>query len=623
MTTLPQTTTVRLPRPQSAGTMTVGAPTTVHAPPTSFQMTGSDVWRVIRSNMWLIIGLFVFSCVAGYGLNRYLAAKHARYTATGFVQIQPIVPFDPKEAIQPELNNQILTIEQKTHANLLTHESLIGRLFENPNKRIRETTWFKQFIGPKGPNIAAAKEDLLENLSVRPITESKLVAISMSYKVREDTRTIVEDVVNQHLEEQRKLNTDKQFDRSQRLRHMKTSYEIQLGDIATQQRRRAQALSLEGSTPGRLSAKDTELAELIRRQFEIQKEAQEAKATYEQIVSQAQQGIESPKVEELVNRDTDVAMFKHTLNNIDMQLAQLGNLGPDHRTVTSLRNQREAAEKKLTQAQESVRASANAAIIEEVTLQKNRTEAALNDIGERIKGVKGELGDLTYKMSEYLSERDKEAALRELVEDIDEQLANIAQMNNATEMSGVAWAQQPTTPDRPSFPHLPTTLTVCALAGLSLALGIAFIRELTDKSIRSPRDIARVGQLNLLGTIPHEGDDPQAAGVPLATVIFQAPHSMLAEQFRQVRSRLQHAASLDSTRTILVTSPGPGDGKSTVACNLAAGLALNGRRILLVDSTFRRPELHKIFGLPNDQGFAAVLQARADLAELLGHHRVG
>jgi capsular exopolysaccharide synthesis family protein len=146
-------------------------------------------------------------------------------------------------------------------------------------------------------------------------------------------------------------------------------------------------------------------------------------------------------------------------------------------------------------------------------------------------------------------------------------------------------------------------------AGLAIALGIAFTRELLDTSVRSPRDIARIGQLNLLGLIPHEDDDPQAAGAPLPTVIFQAPHSMLAEQYRQVRSRLQHAASLDSTRSLMVTSPSPGDGKTTVACNIAAGLALNGRRILLVDANFRRPELHKIFGLPNDQGFSAVLNS--------------
>jgi len=138
-----------------------------------------------------------------------------------------------------------------------------------------------------------------------------------------------------------------------------------------------------------------------------------------------------------------------------------------------------------------------------------------------------------------------------------------------------------------------------------------------DTTVRSPRDIARVGQMTLLGVIPDEADDPQSAGARLPLVIAEAPHSHLAEQFRQLRTRLQHAASLDTTRSILVTSPGPGDGKSTVATNLAAGLALNGRRILLVDANFRRPELHRIFGIANERGFSDVLNSLDNLPAAL------
>jgi receptor protein-tyrosine kinase len=143
--------------------------------------------------------------------------------------------------------------------------------------------------------------------------------------------------------------------------------------------------------------------------------------------------------------------------------------------------------------------------------------------------------------------------------------------------------------------------------GLALALGIAFLREMTDTSVRSPRDIARVGQLTVLGMIPHSDDDLQSQAARLPLVIYDAPHSMVAEQFRQVRTRLHHAASLDTTRSILITGCGPGDGKTTVAANIAAGLALNGRRILLVDANFRRPDLHNIFNLSNEVGFGDVL----------------
>ena len=155
-----------------------------------------------------------------------------------------------------------------------------------------------------------------------------------------------------------------------------------------------------------------------------------------------------------------------------------------------------------------------------------------------------------------------------------------------------------------------------------LALGIAFLREMTDSTVRSPRDILRVGQMTILGMIGDETQDPQAAGARLPLVIFDAPHSMTAEQLRQVRTRLQHAASLDTTRSLLVTSSGPGDGKTTLACNLAAGLALNGRRILLVDGNFRRPEIHKVFALLNEQGFSDVLNGAVTFDEVVQETQV-
>src|SRR2546423_1834521 len=182
-------------------------------------------------------------------------------------------------------------------------------------------------------------------------------------------------------------------------------------------------------------------------------------------------------------------------------------------------------------------------------------------------------------------------------------------------------------------------MTVCIMLGLALALGIASLRESLDDTVRTPRDVARVGQMNLLGIIADEGDDPQAADAKLP--IFDAPHSLTAEQFRQVRTRLSHATALDTTRSIMVTGPSPMDGKTTVAANLAAGLALNGRKILLVDSNFRQKnfaavERQSCGQVGGDGGLAIhrawagdhdatrgidcrrMRQPRAHLAELLG-----
>jgi capsular exopolysaccharide synthesis family protein len=250
------------------------------------------------------------------------------------------------------------------------------------------------------------------------------------------------------------------------------------------------------------------------------------------------------------------------------------------------------------------------------------TQADLKGITEQIDSIKASLAEDSTNMADYLTKKDEQAAYEQMLSDVRDKLDTLNAAMQQLDMNSVTWYAQPETPLTPSFPKLGYTMSMCILLGLGLSLGISFLREVLDTSVRSPRDIARVGQMTLLGMIPDEMDDPQVSGVPLPTVIYAAPTSMLAEQFRQVRTRLQHAASLDTTRSILVTSPSPGDGKSTVACNLAAGLALNGRRILLVDSNFRRPELHKIFGVQNEAGFGNVLSSIENFESAVRQTRV-
>jgi capsular exopolysaccharide synthesis family protein len=212
-------------------------------------------------------------------------------------------------------------------------------------------------------------------------------------------------------------------------------------------------------------------------------------------------------------------------------------------------------------------------------------------------------------LTELARLKEHEKHTEELLQKADQQRRNLSLQIQSNAWSTANFFMDPDLPDSPSFPKLPITMTLAIAFGLMLSLGIAFLREFTDTSVRSPRDIAKVGQLNLLGMIPHEADDPESQGSRLPLAIFEAPNSIIAEQFRQVRTRLQHSASLDTVRSLLVTGTSPGDGKTMVACNLAAGLALNGRRILLVDANFRRPQVHAVLNIPNETGFGDVLNS--------------
>jgi polysaccharide biosynthesis transport protein len=132
------------------------------------------------------------------------------------------------------------------------------------------------------------------------------------------------------------------------------------------------------------------------------------------------------------------------------------------------------------------------------------------------------------------------------------------------------------------------------IIGLGLSFTAAYLFELTNTRIRTPNDITRTLNLPLLGFVPDQQDDTAVTG-ELSTTIRTSPNSMIAESFRQIRGRLIAQADGNPVKTLLVASIAPGGGATTVASNIANGMALNELRVLLVDANFYRPGLPRIY----------------------------
>lgn len=161
-------------------------------------------------------------------------------------------------------------------------------------------------------------------------------------------------------------------------------------------------------------------------------------------------------------------------------------------------------------------------------------------------------------------------------------------------------------PDMPSWPHWYTFISLGSLAGLGLSALISYMLFVTDKRVRTPRDISRTLQLPTLGFVPDETDDRILTG-DVETAILNSPSSMVAESFRQIRSQITAQTAHNPVNTLVVASVAPGGGASTVAANLAAAMALNDLRVLLVDANFYRPSLHRIFKNVPQEGLTDVL----------------
>jgi polysaccharide biosynthesis transport protein len=607
MTTLPQKAALQLPRPAGASLPVSIAQHGILPPGVAAGgMTGADVWRVIRSNLWLILLLLIVSGGVGYGINYWLNKYHPHYTAEGTVVVGLGDLAASEGLMHPPSDPISLPLEIRQHATMLKNRTLLTQILQNANSEVRNIPWYNRFSTPED-----RKQDLVENLEVTSSPDSKLILVSMTDSDPKSAQVIVQSLVDQYIKNQEERNQDRQYKLHQNLEQQEIAEEGKLklvnGDISDIQAE----LNSDGvtGTMNKLNTKDMELQTLLEKVQTLRLDEQTGEGEYQVMISQINGGQDPPEVSALIDADHEVQTDRELLSNYEFNeaAAQNGNMLGSSPQLMSLQKNEKLVEQKMEKAENLARERYKTQVVEALRQKLSTTKGEIQMMESNIKDINGQMAQLTTWMEQLIQKQSEQTSIQLKQKTLNDELEQIATSNVRNDLAGVDWAAEPELPEIPSFPKLTVTMTMAIATGLIIALGIAFLRELMDTSIRSPRDISRVGNMNLLGMVPHEDDDPQSAGARLPVVIFEAPHSMMAEQLRQVRTRLQHSSSLDTTRSILITSPSPGDGKSTIACNLACGLALNGRRILLVDANFRRPELHRVFNLSNDQGFSDVL----------------
>lgn len=169
-----------------------------------------------------------------------------------------------------------------------------------------------------------------------------------------------------------------------------------------------------------------------------------------------------------------------------------------------------------------------------------------------------------------------------------------------------------TAPGGPSSPNVRLNLVLGLFTGLAVGVGLAVLRSVLDTRIRGEADLRRVTKAALLGGVSFDSD---AVKKPLLTQA--AAQSPRAESFRQLRTNLQFAHVGHESKTVLITSSVPGEGKSTTAINLAIALAQAGQTVALVDADLRRPMVAEYLGLERNAGLTTALIGKAQIEDLL------
>lgn len=209
---------------------------------------------------------------------------------------------------------------------------------------------------------------------------------------------------------------------------------------------------------------------------------------------------------------------------------------------------------------------------------------------------------------------------------------NQVNMTGSVPVNPIRVVEPAVPPDAPYKPRPILNISFGVIFGLAFSVGLIFLRERLDRSIKAPGASRRLFNTPELGVIPNLRSHGTAiakrnwlggkksngthADLNAALIVRQEDPQFVTESFRStLASILRNQAGGRAHKIILVTSPGPSEGKTTVVQNLGIVLAETGRRVLLVDGDFRRPHLHSKFGLPNEWGLIDLLCEDQPLSE--------
>lgn len=257
-------------------------------------------------------------------------------------------------------------------------------------------------------------------------------------------------------------------------------------------------------------------------------------------------------------------------------------------------------------------------------------EARIDVLSERLEEYDAELRTIPEQTMELAQlERSRSYAER-MYQFVVEQL----QETRIQEESQIGYANsitRATVPTQPVSPDTRRNLMLGFMLGLLAGMGIALVRDRLDHRMYKPDQVRKQGY-RLLGVVPNftsavkerlDGEEEVQRGnyrLASSLVANVISESAAAEAYRYVRTTLQFGRPDDAIETLLVTSPGAGDGKSVTAANLALVMAQAGHRTLLIDADLKRPCVHRLFGMQRAPGLTDLLEEEGEPTDRL--HRI-
>ncbi len=604
MNTLPATTSERIALPLPLNLPAVGAPT-------GGGISIADILAILRRWFVTIFLLWILFGAIATGAF-FLAYKYYPvWSAEAYVEVrsdQPKGSIGIEDRIYSKDESDALLRTQALFVKLPAVLLDALRTVE-----VRNTSWFRTRREEE------RLKELDEDLVATPIRGTQFIKISMGARDAKDPKIIIDKVLDSYLAEVQKRTKDEYRTRLADL----TKERSNVGDSII--RLQQQIADFIKDLPGGVISGGTTT---VGPQMML---AVEQVSQFELFTTQLRKLVEiysttdgaaalSPDDKQLVEDSPTITTLVQQESSLELSVnSLLKHFGEKHALVRETQAGLDTVREKLAAERAARLGDIQRWKLDQARTQYYEYQDALLHAKERLADFEAEQADLDRKIAQYEDLKEKLVLARILEERLNEAIRDVERAVGEQRTVDVQAAQRPIDPNQRSWPRWP--LLVGGIIGaLLLSCAVAVGLEMLDKSVRTPQDIVRHLTVPLLGTVP-DVDDEEVEIERVETAVRDAPHSMIAEAFRTIRANLQFSAPADRQRSVVITSPRPEDGKTTIATNLAAALAQNGRRILLVDANFRRPGLHRTYrngngnGNGDVKGLSNILIGEAKLAD--------
>ena len=452
--------------------------------------------------------------------------------------------------------------------------------------------------GGESPEQSRAIDRFLANLTVSPIRNSRLVDIRFRLPDPELATRVVNALAKNYI----KQNLEYRFVASKEAsdwlgeRLDENRKQVEQAEAALQQyREQNDAIPLEN----RESIIVQKLSDLSAAVTQAKTDRFQKQAVYTQLESLRQSGDALDSFPAILS-NTYIQQQKAYLAQLQSQYTQLSEkLGERHPEIIKVQSAIQMSQTKL-----------DGEIAKIVQSVRNEYKAALakeNSLIQELNQQKLEAQGMARKSIDYsVLERDVQSS-KQIYESL-LQRAKETGISSELKTSNIRIVDRAEQPRDPVAPRKMLNLALALVAGVILGLALAFFFEYVDSSIKTPDEIRTYLGLTTLGMVPALNARTLKGREPL---INTGVPPNFAEAFRAMRTNVLFAAADEGARTLVITSTGPGEGKTIVAANLAIGFAQAGQRVILIDADMRRPRVHQMFGQRQEPGLSNLMVGHA------------